>query len=191
MDLDAIYEISLKTLEGRPVGLSEYRGKVLFIVNVASRCGFTPQYKGLQALHEKYASKGLCILGFPCNDFGGQEPGSEKEIRDFCEINYGVGFELFEKVKVKGEGAHPLYRVLQGSGLPAVLSAGVKSKLFQVFTFLMSLLKTGKPPVRTEVQWNFHKFLIDKEGVPVAHFASDCEPRNPGVIDAIERELSK
>ncbi len=115
-----IHDFSAKTIDGKEKPLSDYKGKTLLIVNVASHCGFTPQYQGLQKLYEKYQSRGLEILGFPCNQFGAQEPGSEAEIRSFCELNFGVKFQLFSKIEVNGEGAHPLYRYLTRD-LPGIL----------------------------------------------------------------------
>jgi glutathione peroxidase len=186
-----IYDIKVKTLEGRSTDLAEYRGKVLLVVNVASRCGFTHQHRSLQALHAKYQPHGFRVLGFPCNDFLGQEPGSPTEIRDFCETDYGVRFDLFEKVRIRGGDAHPLYQALENSALPAVSRGGIKSSLFRVFRFLMFLRSEGEMPKDGTVGWNFHKFLIDRKGSPVAHFASDCDPLKPNVIACVERELKK
>ena len=184
-----IYDIKVKTLEGRSTDLAEYRGKVLLIVNVASRCGFTHQYRSLQALHAKYQLRGFCVLGFPCNDFLSQEPGSPVEVRDFCESNYGIRFDLFEKVRIRGGDAHPLYQALENSTLTAVSQGGIKTKLFRVFRFLMFLRSEGRMPRGGEVEWNFHKFLIDRKGNPMAHFASDCDPLDPNVVACVEREL--
>jgi len=184
-----IYDIKVKTLEGRSTDLAEYRGRVLLVVNVASHCGFTHQYRSLQALHETYQSRGFCVLGFPCNDFLGQEPGSPAEIRDFCESDYGIRFDLFEKVRIRGGDAHPLYQALESSALPGVSQEGTKSRLFRVLRFLMFLRSEGRMPKDGDVGWNFHKFLIDRKGDPVAHFASDCDPLDPYVINCVEREL--
>jgi len=189
INMTAIYDIRVKTLEGRSKDLAEYRGKVLLIVNVASRCGFTPQYRSLQALHATYQSRGFRVLGFPCNDFLGQEPGSPAEIRDFCESAYGIRFDLFEKVRIRGGGAHPLYQALESSALTAVSRGEIKTKLFRIFRFLMFLRSEGKMPKDGNVEWNFHKFLIDRKGNPVAHFASDCDPLDPNVTACIERGL--
>ncbi len=187
----AIYDIKVKTLEGWSTDLAEYRGKVLLIVNVASHCGFTHQYRSLQVLHAKYQPHGFCVLGFPCNDFLGQEPGLPAEIRDFCESDYGVRFDLFEKVRIRGGDAHPLYQALESSALTAVSQGGIKSRLFRVFSFLMFLRSEGRAPKDGDVEWNFHKFLIDRRGNPVVHFASDCDPLDPKVIGCVERELRK
>jgi glutathione peroxidase len=187
----AIYDVKVKTLEGRSTDLAEYRGKVLLIVNVASHCGFTHQYRSLQALHATYRSRGFCILGFPCNDFLGQEPGSPAEIRGFCESDYGIRFDLFEKVRIRGGDAHPLYQALESSALTAVSQGGIRSIFFRVLRFLMFLRSEGKMPKDGSVEWNFHKFLVDRKGNPVAHFASDCDPLDPNVIACVERELKK
>lgn len=145
-----IYDFSAKTIIGEEKTLREYEGKVILIVNVASKCGFTPQYKGLQALYEKYEKRGFEILGFPCNQFGGQEPGTEGEITSFCELNYGVSFPMFAKVDVKGENIHPLFRYLteQAPGL-----FGMKA-----------------------VKWNFTKFLVGRDGKVVNRFAPQTKP---------------
>lgn len=145
-----VYDFSAKTIEGKEKLLSEYRGKTLLIVNVASHCGFTPQYEGLQKLYEKYQPKGLEILGFPCNQFGAQEPGSEAEIRTFCDLNFGVKFQLFYKIDVNGEKAHPLYKYLT-QDLPGILGTEA-------------------------IKWNFTKFLVDREGNPVKRYGSAEKP---------------
>lgn len=146
----SIYDYSAKLASGKEVSLSQYRGQPLLIVNVASQCGFTPQYKGLEALYKKYKDRGFTILGFPCNQFGGQEPGDEKAIQEFCELNFGVTFPLFAKIDVNGEQAHPLYRYL------------VKEKP----GFLGS----------KRIKWNFTKFLIGKDGQPLQRFAPTAKP---------------
>jgi glutathione peroxidase len=136
----AVLNFTMKSLDGKDVPLSKYQGKVVLIVNVASRCGYTPQYKGLQALHDKYAAKGLAILGVPSNDFGKQEPGSSEEIAEFCQKNYGVKFDMFEKVVVKGEGQTPLYKFLTSS--------------------------ETNPKFAGPIKWNFNKFLSVEIGIP-------------------------
>ena len=156
------YEIPLTTLGGQSTNLSEYRGKALLIVNVASKCGLTPQYAGLQSLHERYGSKGLCVLGFPCNQFGAQEPGSAEEIEAFCSANYGVSFTMFAKLEVNGEGRHPLY-----SQLTEVVDAEGQAG---------------------DVQWNFEKFLVSREG-EVQRFRPKTAPDDPGLTAAIEAAL--
>jgi glutathione peroxidase len=145
-----VYDFQAKTIDGEDVALSAYRGKVLLIVNVASRCGFTPQYEGLEQLFEKYKDKGLTILGFPCNQFGSQEPGTETEIKTFCESKYGVTFPLFSKIDVNGAHAHPLYNFLKHAR-PGILGTEA-------------------------IKWNFTKFLIDREGRVVQRYAPQDKP---------------
>jgi glutathione peroxidase len=150
-------------LNGKPASLSAYTGKVILAVNVASRCGLTPQYEGLQALHDRYSPKGLTVLGFPCNQFFGQEPGSAEQIQDFCSVNYGVTFPLFAKLDVKGAHQHPLYAIL--SDFPD---------------------DSGKAG---NVTWNFEKFLVDRDGHVVRRFRPKVLPEDPSVIKAIESLL--
>ena len=157
-----VSEIAEKTIDGNEKKLAEYADQVLLIVNVASYCGYTPQYSGLEELNQKYGERGLQVLGFPCNDFGAQEPGTNEEIAQFCETKYGVTFELFDKVHAKGAKQHPLYQILTSSVEP-----------------------TG------DVAWNFEKFLINKEGEVVARFKSGVNPNAPELIEAIEAELAK
>ncbi|MGR5994652.1 glutathione peroxidase [Bacillus cereus] len=145
-----VYDFSAKTITGKEKSLKDYEGKALLIVNVASKCGFTPQYKGLQEVYDKYKDQGLEILGFPCNQFGGQEPGTEADITSFCELNYGVNFPMFAKVDVKGDKAHPLYTYMTEQA-PGLL--GMKA-----------------------VKWNFTKFLIGKDGKVVGRFAPQTKP---------------
>jgi glutathione peroxidase len=156
---------SMKTLDGKPVELSKYQGKVVLIVNVASECGLTPQYEQLQALHEKYHSQGLAIVGVPCNQFGMQEPGSADEIKEFCKKNYGVSFDLLAKVDVNGANACDLYKHLKG-------------------------LNT-KPKGSGEISWNFEKFLVNRQGEVVARFEPRTKPDAPEVTKLIESELAK
>ena len=158
-------DFKMKTLAGKEVELAKYQGKVVLIVNVASKCGLTPQYEQLQALHKKYAKQGLAVVGFPCNQFLGQEPGTAEEIQEFCRVNYGVQFDLFGKIEVNGDGACPLYK------------------------YLTSLDTKPKGPGR--IAWNFEKFLIGRNGEVVARFAPKTKPDDPEVIQAIETELSK
>ena len=154
----------MESLTGEEVDLSRYQGKVVMIVNVASKCGFTGQYEQLQMLHEKYADRGLAILGFPCNQFLGQEPGSADEIQAFCKKNYGVTFDMFAKVDVNGENACELYRVLTS-------------------------LDT-QPKGAGRISWNFEKFLIDRTGMVVGRFGSRTRPDDPEILAIIERELA-
>lgn len=156
------YEFSANDIAGKPRSLVDYRGKVLLIVNTASKCGLTPQYKGLEALYKKYKDQGLVILGFPCNQFGSQEPGSETEISEFCEINYGVSFPMFGKIDVNGEDAHPLWKWMKHSA-PGLLGSEA-------------------------IKWNFSKFLIDRKGAVIERFAPTLVPEDLG--SAIEKALA-
>ncbi len=159
--MGSVYEFSAKTIDGKARKLSHYKGKVLLIVNTASRCGFTPQYKGLEALYQKYGRRGFAVLGFPSNQFGEQEPGPESEIAEFCEINFGVTFPLFAKIDVNGEGAHPLYKYLT-SAKPGLLGSEA-------------------------IKWNFTKFLVDREGGVVKRYGPTTEPKE--IADDIEALL--
>ena len=158
----AALDFTMNSIDGRPVNLSKYQGKVVLMVNVASQCGYTPQYEGLQELHKKYAGKGLSILGFPSNDFGEQEPGSNADISEFCQKNYGVQFDMFSKIVVKGPGQAPLYRYL-----------------------------TGQTKFTGDVAWNFEKFLIGRNGEVIARFVSDVEPLSARMMRAIEDALNR
>ena len=160
---DNVLDFKMKSLDGKQVDLNQYKGNVVLVVNVASECGLTPQYSQLQALHEKYGPKGLRVLGFPCNQFGRQEPGTAEEISEFCSSNYGVTFDLFEKVDVNGEDACPLYQLL------TQLNA--------------------KPKGAGDVSWNFEKFLINRDGKVVHRFEPQTKPNDPVVIGVIEGEL--
>lgn len=165
MSTKSIYDYKVKTIDHKEMSLSEYKGKVLLIVNVASQCGLTPQYKDLQALYEKYHAKGFEILGFPANNFGHQEPGTEEEIKAFCSKNYQVTFPMFEKVSVKGKDMCELYQFLTKKELNGVMDA--------------------------EVSWNFEKFLIDKNGKIVANYEPTTKPTNEKITEKIEELLSK
>jgi glutathione peroxidase len=154
----------MKSLDGKEVDLSEFHGKVVLMVNVASKCGLTPQYEQLQALHEKYHDKGLVVMGFPCNQFGGQEPGGPQEIKSFCTSKYGVDFPMFEKVDVNGEQACELYQYL-------------------------TALDT-KPAEKGKISWNFEKFLVGRDGKVIARFSPRTKPDAEEVISAIEKELA-
>jgi glutathione peroxidase len=159
----SIYEIELPSLSGKQVRLSEYAGKVVLAVNVASRCSFTPQYAGLQALHDRYSSQGFTVLGFPCNQFFHQEPGDADQIQEFCSLNYGVTFPLFAKLEVKGAHQHPLYTILS--------------------EFADDKGKAGN------VTWNFEKFLVGRDGRVVHRFRSKVEPEDSTVVASIEALL--
>ncbi len=158
-----IYDAPLRTLSGEPASLEPYRGRPVLIVNVASKCGLTPQYEGLERLHENYADRGFSVLGFPCNQFGAQEPGTPQEIQTFCSTTYGVTFPMFEKVEVNGEGRHPLY-----DELTAVADA---------------------EGYQGDVRWNFEKFLVSSDG-SVQRFAPQVTPEDPILVAAIEAALS-
>ena len=158
-----IGQITVKDIDGKSVNLADYKGKVLLIVNVASYCGYTKQYAGLEEIYNEYKSKGFEILAFPCNQFGQQEPGTNEEIRNFCSSKFDVSFRLFDKVDVNGKDKSPLYSVLTDNEV------------------------TGK----ADVKWNFEKFLIDKEGNVVSRFLSKIEPKSEEVISAIENELKR
>ena len=178
----SIYNIPVNTIQGNSVDLSQYQGKVLLIVNVASKCGLTPQYEGLQKLYEEKKSEGLEILAFPSNDFLAQEPGSNDEIQEFCSINYNVDFPLFAKIPVVGEEKHPLYSTLT-QAIPERLGEGPWWKDLVDYG-----LTPNNPP---EVLWNFEKFLISKNGEVVARFAPDITADDVRITDAIAAELAR
>ena len=156
-----VHELSAQSLKGREVPLSDFAGQVLLVVNTASQCGFTPQYAGLQALYDEYKDRGFAILGFPCNQFGAQEPGGEAEIGAFCERNFGVGFPMFAKIEVNGPNAHPLYKHLKKAA-PGLLGS-------------------------ESIKWNFTKFLVDRDGRVVERFAPTVKPEQ--LKPAIEKLL--
>ena len=183
------YSINVKNIYGEEQVLSKFEGKVLLIVNVASQCGFTPQYSGLQKLYEKYKDKGFCILAFPSNDFGRQEPEDNKEIEKFCVKNYGVSFNLFSKLRVLGPQKSPLYQYLQECELTPVAQSGIKTFLLALVTQLLLRIRGDVAPNAHEVRWNFHKFLLDRKGYPVARYSSEIEPDSPILIKQIEHEL--
>jgi glutathione peroxidase len=156
--MDSLYDIAVETIDGRQVTLGDYAGKVLLIVNTASKCGFTPQFAGLEALYQRFKDKDFVVLGFPCNQFGLQEPGSNDQIADFCQKNYGVSFPMFAKVEVNGGKAHPLFKLLTDA-LPGMLGTSF-------------------------VKWNFTKFLIDSSGRPIERYAPKTTPEE--LVEAIE-----
>lgn len=158
----SLYEIPLKDIDGKDTSLKAYQGKVLLVVNVASQCGLTPQYKALEAIHRKYKDRGFTVLGFPCNDFGSQEPGTPDEIKKFCSDKYEVTFPLFSKLHVKGAEQHPLYGALTGQG----------------------------SPFPGDIKWNFGKFLVDKKGKILKRFEPQTKPDAPEVVEAIEAALA-
>lgn len=178
-----IQQIPLKTIKGADASLGDYAGKVVLAVNVASKCGLTPQYEGLEKLYADYRDKGLVVVGFPANDFGAQEPGSNEEIASFCTTNFGVDFPMFEKIVVTGPDKHPLYAALT-SAQPQAQGNGD--------AFREQLKGYGMTPTQApEVLWNFEKFLIGKDGQVVARFAPDTKPDDPAMVSAIETELAK
>jgi len=157
-----VYDHELLDIDGEKTSLSAHQGKVLLLVNVASRCGFTRQYKGLEELHQSYKDKGLVVCGFPCNQFGGQEPGSDSEIKEFCSTKFGVTFPMFSKIDVNGESRHPLYESIIGEN----------------------------GPLKGNVKWNFTKILIGKDGKPIDRFGSMTSPTSKKLIKAIEEALA-
>jgi len=159
---DSLYDISLKDIDGKSTSLKAYKGKVLLIVNVASHCGYTPQYAGLEALYEKYKGKGFAVLGFPCNQFGGQEPGTNEEIKQFCSSKYQVAFPLFDKIEVNGPNRHPLYLALAG--------------------------KDASFP--GDIKWNFSKFLIGRDGKVLKRLESAAKPDSAELTQALESALA-
>ena len=170
------------TIDGRERTLRDYQGKVLLVVNVASKCGLTPQYTGLEALHEKYGPRGLVVMGFPANEFGAQEPGTDAEIKSFCETKFDVSFPLYSKIVVKGEGQHPLYQALTEARPEAAKAPGTN--------FRERLIGYGiNPGAAHEILWNFEKFLVDRSGHVVARFAPDMTPDDPQITAAIEKAL--
>ncbi|MDG1138285.1 MAG: glutathione peroxidase [Opitutales bacterium] len=158
----SLYDYKLETIDGESTTLTEHKGKVILMVNVASRCGFTRQYKGLEELYRKYNAKGLVICGFPCNQFGGQEPGTEDDIKSFCATKFGVTFPMYSKINVNGPDRHPLYESIIGE----------------------------KGPLKGNIKWNFGKILIGKDGVPIEKFGSMTSPSSKKLIKAIESALN-
>jgi glutathione peroxidase len=159
----SIHDIAVRTIDGDETTLGDFKGRVMLVVNVASHCGFTPQYEGLEELQQRYGDRGLAVLGFPCNQFAGQEPGTPEEIKEFCSLNYGVSFPLFEKIDVNGDGRHPLYAELTERA-DADGRAG-------------------------DVTWNFEKFLVSPEGEVVGRFRTQTTPSSEEIVSAIEQHL--
>jgi glutathione peroxidase len=160
-----VYDFTVQDIEGKPVSLSAFKGKVLLIVNVASKCGFTGQYEGLQKLYTTYSNRNFAVLGFPANDFLGQEPGTEAEIKSFCTLTYGVTFPMFAKILVKGKDMHPLYK------------------------FLTS--KETNPEFGGAISWNFNKFLIGRDGATVGRFGSRTKPEDKELVEAVDAALKE
>lgn len=170
-----IFNIAIRTIQGETVSLESYKGKVLLIVNTASKCGYTPQYEALQGLYEKYKEKGLVVLGFPCNQFGGQEPGTNEEVDAFCKVNYGVSFPLFEKVEVKGDGKHPLFAFLtEEAPFEGFDQNDPGGRRFQ------AMFEEHMPEQlqNNEIKWNFTKFLVSRDGNSVGRYEPIVSPSN-------------
>jgi glutathione peroxidase len=179
-----LYDIPVKRIDGTAASLADHKGSVMLVVNVASACGLTPQYAGLEEIYEAYRDRGLVVLGFPANEFAKQEPGSNAEIKEFCETKFGVKFPMYEKIVVKGEGQHPLYSQL--------IAAIPTAQQNPAGTLRKTLEKHGLAPTNeTDVMWNFEKFLINRRGEVVGRFAPDVTPKDPALTSAIEAELSK
>jgi glutathione peroxidase len=180
----SIYEIPVKKITGEETSLAEFKGKVLLAVNLASKCGLTPQYEGLEKLYEQYKGQGLVIAGFPANDFKTQEPGTNDEIQSFCTLNYGVKFPLFDKITVVGEHKHPLYA--------ALIAAQPKATSVAEVPFREKLKGYGiDANPEPEIMWNFEKFVVSREGDVVKRFTPDTAPDEPALVAAIEAELAK
>ena len=178
----SLYDIPVKQIDGAPATLGKYRGKVLLVVNVASKCGLTPQYEGLEKLYQDKHGKGLEVLGFPANNFGAQEPGTESEIKEFCQTKYDVHFPMFSKISVVGSDRHPLYSELTKAQPKATGDGPFRERLAGYG------IKAGAPD---DVLWNFEKFLIDRKGNVVARFAPDLAADDPRVTSKIDAELAK
>jgi glutathione peroxidase len=180
----SIYEIPVRKISGAESSLKEFKGKVLLVVNVASKCGLTPQYEGLEKLYKQYQDKGLVVAGFPANDFNAQEPGTEAEIQSFCTMNFGVEFPMYSKITVVGAEKHPLYA--------ALVAAQPEAASLSEVPFREKLKGFGiQPNPDPEVLWNFEKFLVSRTGEVVARFAPDTDPNAPALVAAIEAELAK
>jgi glutathione peroxidase len=177
-----IYDIDVEKIDGSAVTLKDHAGKVLLVVNVASKCGFTPQYEALEKLHETYRDRGFAVLGFPANDFGAQEPGSNAEIQSFCTTNFGVEFPMFAKVTVTGDAKHPLYAHLT-SAYPETEARDRLAGRLRGYGM--------EPSPAPEVLWNFEKFLVGRDGQVVRRFASDTAPDADELVNAIEAELER
>ena len=162
--MTTLHDFTVKTIDGAAQSLADYEGRVVLVVNVASECGLTPQYEGLEKLQEKYAERGFAVLGFPCNQFGAQEPGTEADIKEFCTTNYGVTFPMFSKIEVNGNGAHELYAWLAS--------------------------ENTQPAGPGEIKWNFAKFLVGKDGRVIARFGPTTPPESEAIVQAIEQALA-
>ncbi len=179
-----IYDIPVKKITGEDTSLGEFKGKVLLVVNVASKCGLTPQYEGLEKIYEQYKGQGLVVAGFPANDFKSQEPGTGQEIQTFCTLNYGVKFPMFSKITVVGAQKHPLYA--------ALIAAQPKAVSVSEVPFREKLKGYGiETNAEPELTWNFEKFLLSRSGEVVQRFAPDTQPDAPALVAAIDAELAK
>ena len=170
----SVYPFSYRSIEGKDVFLSNYAGKVLLLVNTASKCGFTPQYEGLEKLYQEYGEKGLVIIGFPCNQFGEQEPGTNSDVQEFCKARYGVTFPLSEKIEVRGEHISPLFRYLTDNAAFQGLGRGAKPKALELFL----KARYGKEYSDSSIKWNFTKFLIDKDGNIAGRYEPTVAPED-------------
>lgn len=186
-----IYNFAAQSITGEVLRLSKFEGRVLLIVNVASNCGFTPQYSSLQKLYEKYRDQGLSILAFPSNDFGAQEPGADEEIKVFCQNHFNVTFDLFSKTSVLGPQKLDLYQYLYDCGLRHQGVGGFRSRIFTLVKWVLYRMKGKLVPEKNEAQWNFHKFLVGKNGIPVASFLSEVAPDSSILTLKLEEELRK
>jgi glutathione peroxidase len=180
---ESIYEVPVRHIDGKETTLGAFRGKVMLVVNVASACGLTPQYSALEKLYEEKRAQGFIVAGFPANEFGAQEPGTNQEIADFCSTKFGVKFPMFEKIVVKGQGVHPLYRLL--------IQAQPRAQEKPGSDFRAKLASYGiKQEKAEDVMWNFEKFLVSRDGRVVGRFAPDTAPDDALLKDAVERELA-
>jgi glutathione peroxidase len=179
-----VYDVPVNRIDGSPSSLGDFEGKALLVVNVASACGLTPQYAGLQDLHARYRDRGFAVLGFPANDFGAQEPGSNEEIADFCSTKFGVDFPMFEKITVKGPAKHELYRrLIEAQPRAADRDGGDFKKTMEGYG-----MKIDDP---SEIMWNFEKFLVDRDGAVIARFMPDVTPEDPALVAAVEKALAE
>jgi glutathione peroxidase len=181
---EKIANLPLKRIDGTDTSLSAFKGKVLLVVNVASQCGLTPQYEGLEKLYKNYQARGLVVMGFPANEFGAQEPGTNTEIQEFCRSKFGIDFPMFSKIVVKGEGQHPLYQHLTET-LPEARFPANSSMRARLEKHGMKQQKSN------DILWNFEKFLINRQGDVVARFSPDTTPDDPALLQAIEAELAR
>jgi len=180
---NAIFDIELTTINGKHTTLAAYKGSVLLVVNVASQCGLTKQYEGLENLYQAVHGEGFEVLGFPCNEFGAQEPGTEEEIQSFCTTNFGVKFPMFSKIEVNGEQRHPLYQSLVAAQAQATKPEGSE--------FYQRLASKGREPKKAgDILWNFEKFLIGRDGQVIGRFAPDMTPEDPILVAAIKKALA-